>query len=722
MKKNLAKSIKVEYYVVKDKIKGEMFNMSEDNINLNEFLYPDDLNYIVTTDIGGFKKGDSIKGLSIAKIIEKMCCYEPLKTDIEYLNLLDVPKLWNSGITGKGVRIGLFGMGIATNDSIANVKKSFDASIKQEVIVNSNSNAHDVGVLSNIASKKYGIAYDAEIYVSDIKIINGVDTDDTIFTERFKASMDWFISQEVDIISASVIFDKVNKNIFREYMDKLNNNNIILVTAMGNTRNQGDHTTNVSYHNVITIGAVDKNRVYADFQTSGEYMTFTCFGVDVPGYSIELTEVKNSGTSFATPYAAGLIACLIQQAKDRKLKLTARQIRDIIARNCCEDLGSIGKDNRYGYGLIKGGFIPTSIKSDYDIKLEEDKMVATINYTLPDVLYSDKQYNFKFYISPSIVNYRKVSITTTTNDIITVKEKDYEFIITTIKEGQAKINIVLETGESKHIEIDVIKTKESSIEECKALYGVDIVHKAGFQGQGIKIAYCCSGIDLSKYTANVKGGEKFNASFGDIYVEGSRYKDATACASVLNYLVPKAEVYVIKVKNEWGGLGNDTMETAVYEYILSNKFDIVVWDFVLQSHDSNLKDSYLNKINDANIIQIRNSFSNLSAPKTMNRDDYIGGQVIGAIITNHKNSIVSEYMNDIPYFDATKNEFNLGTDRNVKNLPWALIAVIALYKNQNQNLNTATIRQLLIENAKKLSGQTTFQSNYKNGLVQAAIL
>lgn len=686
-----------------------------------EDLYPDNLNYIVTTDIGGLKKGDSIKGLSIAKIVEKICCNEPLTTNIEYLNSLDVARLWNAGITGRGVKIGLFGTGIATNTSIANVKKSFDAIANKEVIIDLNSNEHDVGVISDIASKKYGIAYDSDIYVGDIGISNAVDTSVDMFTDRFRLTMDWFIEQEVDLISASILFSKVDRQIFLEYMNKLIDKNIIFIVAMGNGRGYGDPYANISYHNVISIGAVDKEKIATDFQTSGEYMTFTCFGKDVKGYSIDLTEVSNDGTSFATPYATGLIACLIQQAKNKNLKLTFRQVRDIMARNC-EKLGDIGKNDKYGYGLIKGTFLPDTIKSDSDLKLEESKIVASINYSLPDILYTDKEYNFKIYIYPSLINYRKITVTTLTSDIISIKESNNGFIIRTLKDGRAKISIKLESGEKKDIEVDVIKTEEGSVSECKKNYGIDTLLSAGFKGQGIRIAYCCSGAEKSQYTTNIKDGKKFNEAFGDIYVEGSKYKDATACISVLNYLVPEAEVYILKVKNEWGGLTNATVENALYEYVLSNNFDIVVWDYILQSYDSTIKTDYLNKINDANIIQIRNSFINLNAPQTMNRDDYIGAQVIGATITNHKNSIVSEFLNNVPYFDAVNNEFNLGTDRRVKTIPWLLIAIVVLYKNQNKDLNTEKMRQILINNAKKIDGQTTFVSNYKNGLVQARII
>lgn len=693
----------------------------EETKELNEEIYPDNLNHIVTIDIGGLKKGDSIKGLTISKIIEKICCYNPLKTQIEYLNLLDIPKLWNNGYTGKGVKIGLFGSGIATNDSIANVKKYYSAVKKQEITVATNINGHDVGVLSNIASKKYGIAYDADIYISDMEITNLVDMPEDIVTERFKNSIDWFISQGVDMISASITFNKVKRSVFIEAMEKLITNNIIFIAAIGNGRGYGNPCENISYYNVINIGAVDKDKIATDFQTLGEFMTFTCFGKNVPGYSVNLGEVFNDGTSFSTAYAAGIIACLIQQGKEKGIKLTFRQIRDIIACSS-EHLGESGKNDKYGYGLIKATLLPESIKSDDTLREEENKILANINYSLPKDIYIGERYNINFYITPSIINYRKVNVNTSTMDLIDIEKNNYDFIVIPKEVGDGKINITLESGEESNIEVSILKTIETTIEDCKKFYGVDIVNNAGFYGEGIKIAYCCSGADLSEYTSNIKGGKKFNESFGDIYIEGSKYKDATACISVLNYMIPKAEVYVLKVKNDWGGLSNEAIENSLYEYILANNFDIVVWDYILQSYDSEVKSKYLDRINDSKVIQIRNSLIALNAPQTINRDDFIAAQVIGAPVYNHKNAIVSEELMNIPYFDAINKNFNFGTKRAVKNQPWVLIAIVALYKNQNKDLNTEEMKKILINNAEKLPGQTAFDSNYKNGLVKANIL
>jgi hypothetical protein len=58
-----------------DTINGELFVSAEFEYE-DVLTYPSKLNQIVIQDIGGFKKGDSLTGMSLGEIIEKLLCYE----------------------------------------------------------------------------------------------------------------------------------------------------------------------------------------------------------------------------------------------------------------------------------------------------------------------------------------------------------------------------------------------------------------------------------------------------------------------------------------------------------------------------------------------------------------------------------------------------------------------------------------------------------------------
>lgn len=101
---------------------------------------------------------------------------------------------------------------------------------------------------------------------------------------------------------------------------------------------------------VIPVGATDSQDRLAYFSTS--FGTMTAAGVTAPGYDVYTTNsgggyTSATGTSFASPMAAGL-AALLWSAKPAA---SAAQVRDYIL-NTADDLGAAGADASFGRGRI----------------------------------------------------------------------------------------------------------------------------------------------------------------------------------------------------------------------------------------------------------------------------------------------------------------------------------------------------------------------------------
>ena len=139
----------------------------------------------------------------------------------------------------------------------------------------------------------------------------------------------------------------------------------LLVWAAGNDgRNltYGDRDAD----DILVIGATDSGDNKASFSAYGIFVDLVAPGVSVytcdDDSDSDYTSV--SGTSFATPLTAGLCA-LISSADP---SLTPDQIESALKQSC-DDLGSNGVDNTYGYGridvnnamiLVVGGGPPTA--------------------------------------------------------------------------------------------------------------------------------------------------------------------------------------------------------------------------------------------------------------------------------------------------------------------------------------------------------------------------
>ena len=141
-----------------------------------------------------------------------------------------------------------------------------------------------------------------------------------------------------------------------EAMDNAVDNGTSIFAASGNTGYYGYLNAPACADNVISVGAVDKGDVIAEFSSGGPDLDITAPGVDIistwwTGYSGCLGDLEclayASGTSMATPHAAGTAALMLEINPS----LNTTEIREIL-RNTSVDLGLIGFDNYYGYGRI----------------------------------------------------------------------------------------------------------------------------------------------------------------------------------------------------------------------------------------------------------------------------------------------------------------------------------------------------------------------------------
>ncbi|MFA6433681.1 MAG: S8 family serine peptidase [Elusimicrobiales bacterium] len=123
---------------------------------------------------------------------------------------------------------------------------------------------------------------------------------------------------------------------------------LVLVAAAGNNPAGVDSPANCL--GVLPVGATDVNDNLASFSARGAEMSAR--GVTAPGVNTFTTVpgpgfAADSGTSFASPLAAGLAALLIST----RPALTPTQVGDVI-RNSADDLGAAGPDALYGFGRL----------------------------------------------------------------------------------------------------------------------------------------------------------------------------------------------------------------------------------------------------------------------------------------------------------------------------------------------------------------------------------
>ncbi|MCF3096190.1 peptidase S8 [Aeromonas australiensis] len=122
--------------------------------------------------------------------------------------------------------------------------------------------------------------------------------------------------------------------------------NVLSVAAAGNAGNTSKSYP-ASYSSVVSVAAIDSNKQLASFSQRNDQVELAG-----PGVAVLSTVPKGyayySGTSMATPHVAGVAALVWSQ----RLECSNDQLRQIL-RSSAQDLGALGRDNSYGYGLVQ---------------------------------------------------------------------------------------------------------------------------------------------------------------------------------------------------------------------------------------------------------------------------------------------------------------------------------------------------------------------------------
>jgi subtilisin family serine protease len=103
----------------------------------------------------------------------------------------------------------------------------------------------------------------------------------------------------------------------------------------------------------IAVSAIDAHLDLADFSSTGPEVTFAAPGVEVTSTWLRRGYATLDGTSFSTPLISGV--CALAIAKHRKLggATPIQNLDDMVEhlKKISQDLGAVGRDNFFGYGL-----------------------------------------------------------------------------------------------------------------------------------------------------------------------------------------------------------------------------------------------------------------------------------------------------------------------------------------------------------------------------------
>ena len=285
---------------------------------------------------------------------------------------LNIDKVWEKGITGKGVTVCVIDTGIAPHPDLKDKIIGFQDMVndRKEAYDDQGHGTHCSGIVAGNGSasegKYKGAAPDASLVGVKVLDKNGSGS----FTNVIKG-IQWAVENKnkfnINVISMSLggpVSQSYKDDPVAQAVEKAVEAGIIVVVAAGNSGPSKETIgTPANAEHVITVGALDDKGTVereddgiAYFSSRGptKYDKLTKPDIVTPGVKITSCDndgngyVSMSGTSMATPLAAGVMALAVQVKPD----VTPEEIKTL-ARGSADKLPDPKLDeNTQGAGVL----------------------------------------------------------------------------------------------------------------------------------------------------------------------------------------------------------------------------------------------------------------------------------------------------------------------------------------------------------------------------------
>lgn len=281
--------------------------------------------------------------MSIAHAV--VCVNDPLLTQQWGWYRIGADHAYESGVSGLGVIVAVIDSGVDLNhpDLSENIIEGWNYVENNDDVMDYDGHGTMVtGIIAAIADNDEGIAGVApKVSIMPLKVwssgsVSWVDLDKAIMRAAHSGAR---------IISISLGDDSLPSGV-EAAIDHAYQDGCLVVAAVGNG-NTDEPIYPAACENVIAVAGIDQASIKAASSNYGEYIDFCAPGVDILTTSKDGGYAYGSATSVAAPFVTGVIALMISKYP----QLTNEEILGTL-RVEAEDLGEIGWDQYYGWGVV----------------------------------------------------------------------------------------------------------------------------------------------------------------------------------------------------------------------------------------------------------------------------------------------------------------------------------------------------------------------------------
>lgn len=260
------------------------------------------------------------------------------------ISRVHAPNAHARGILGDDVKLAIIDTGIDTDhpDLVANYKGGINFVTPGNPPEDDHSHGtHCAGIAAAVRDDAGIVGMAPQVQLYAVKAFNALgqgNTSDLIL------SYDWALTNGMHVTSNSYSADVELGSALETALNAAHDAGIIMVFAAGNVGLDGVGYP-AKYVNAVAVGATDDLDQIADFSSVGPEVDIVAPGVNI--YSTVLNGLYDfkSGTSMACPHVAGACALALSSG------LTVEEVRARLVTTPV-DLGTPGKDNVFGWGLL----------------------------------------------------------------------------------------------------------------------------------------------------------------------------------------------------------------------------------------------------------------------------------------------------------------------------------------------------------------------------------
>ncbi len=247
---------------------------------------------------------------------------------------------------GRGVRIGMIDAGVdVTHPALRGQKVTYRSFHRKGRKPGPKDHGTAVAAIMVGRAEWGGLLPGAELFAANMFEYNEKGRKVGSAIGLIKAA-NWLLEKNVHVINLSVAGadNKILRRVFRKAVGRKQK----MIAAGGNWGRSDKPAYPAAYKGVVAVTAINSRGLIYSRANTGAYIDFAAPGVRVytaaPGGGGRL----QSGTSFASPFIAAMMALDIKNGKGKSLPALEKLLKKNI-----KDLGMPGRDNIFGWGFVR---------------------------------------------------------------------------------------------------------------------------------------------------------------------------------------------------------------------------------------------------------------------------------------------------------------------------------------------------------------------------------